>query len=379
MRQKTGSITLLFLALFLTNARNALASNTWYVDATHGSDSNNGTTPASACKTIARAISYSTLGDSIAVAAGTYKENLSIGFDLTIIGSNALTTSIDGSNSNTVVGINSSGAHVNISQLTITNGTGLTHGGGGIYNAGTLTLNNVTVSGNSSNDSATAAAGLGGGIYNAGTLTIFNSTLSGNSVTRYRPGATPMGGGIYNTGKLVIANSTIAANQASDNYPAGPPYGGGVASVSGTVMISSTTLSQNAAIMRTPYGTYASYGGGVYNKATTGVTFQNSILALNTSGGNCYGTLGSSGYNLSSDTSCSFNGPGEQKNINPLLGALQNNGGPTQTMALPAGSPAISAGNPNGCKDGTGNRLTTDQRGVARPATGACDIGAYNH
>ena len=194
MRQRTKSITLLFLALFLANARNALASSTWYVDAIHGSDSNNGATPASACKTIARAISYSTLGDSIAVAAGTYKENLSIGFDLTIVGSNAWTTSIDGSHSDTVVGINSSSARVNISQLTITNGTGLTHGGGGICNVGTLTLNNVTVSGNSSNDSVTAVAGLGGGIYNAGTLTMFNSTVSGNSVIRYRPRGYSVGG-----------------------------------------------------------------------------------------------------------------------------------------------------------------------------------------
>ena len=87
--------------------------------------------------------------------------------------------------------------------------------------------------------------------------------------------------------------------------------------------------------------------------------------------------MNSLGHNLSSDNTCNFNGTGDQKNINPKLGALQNNGGPTQTMALLAGSPAINAGNPSGCTDGAGNELTTDQRGVPRP--NPCDMGAYNH
>jgi hypothetical protein len=88
----------------------------------------------------------------------------------------------------------------------------------------------------------------------------------------------------------------------------------------------------------------------------------------------------SKGYNLSSDGSCNFNGRGDMNNINPMLGPLQNNGGPTQTQALLPGSPAIDAGNPSGCTDGLGHLLKTDQRGMPRPDTedkSGCDMGAY--
>lgn len=378
-KQKLTSSSLLFLALFLTTGRNALASGTWYVNGATGNDNNDGKSSLSACKTIGRAISKSFPGDSIVVAAATYPENLSIGFDLTVVGANARTTILDGGHSSTVITISSASAHVNLSQLTIRNGSGISHGGGGIYNLGTLAITNTTVSGNSSNDSVAAMGGLGGGIYNAGTLTIANTTVSGNSVSRARIGAIPYGGGIYNTGKLTITNSTITANQAADYWPAGVPYGGGITNVGGTVLISNSTISNNSALIHTPFGTASSYGGGIYNKSTTGVTFQNSILANNTSGGNCNGSVSSHGYNLSSDATCSFNGSGDQKNINPQLGPLKNNGGPTQTMALPVGSPAINAGNPSGCTDGSGNLLTTDQRGYPRPNPNACDMGAYNH
>lgn len=378
-KQKLTSSSLLFSALFLTVSLNAVAANIWYVDGSRGNDINNGTTPATACKTIGHAISKSSPGDSIVVAAAIYPENLSIGFDLTVVGANARTTILDGGHSSPVITISSASAHVNLSQLTIRNGSGISHGGGGIYNVGTLAITNTTVSGNSSNDSAAALGGLGGGIYNAGTLTVANTTISGNSVSRGRMSAIPYGGGVYNTGKLTITNSTITANQAADYWPAGLPYGGGISNVGGTVLISNSTISNNSALIHTPFGTASSYGGGIYNQGTTGVTFQNSILANNPSGGNCNGSVSSHGYNLSSDATCSFNGSGDQKGINPKLGPLQNNGGPTQTMALPVGSPAINAGNPSGCTDGSDYLLTTDQRGYPRPSSGACDIGAYNH
>jgi hypothetical protein len=220
---------------------------------------------------------------------------------------------------------------------------------------------------------------LGGGIYNAGILTIIQSTVSGNSVSRARIGASPAGAGIYNTGSLAITNSTLRGNQASDYFPAGAPYGGGLANGNGTVMINNSTVSQNTAIYHTPFGTVGAYGGGIYNNSTTAPTLQNSIVANNTSGGNCNGNVTSLGYNMSSDGTCNFSGPGDQKNINPRLGTLQNNGGPTQTMALLAGSPAMNAGNPSGCTDGSGHVLTIDQRGDPRPSQGACDMGAYNH
>jgi hypothetical protein len=88
----------------------------------------------------------------------------------------------------------------------------------------------------------------------------------------------------------------------------------------------------------------------------------------------------SNGYNLSSDGSCDFSGPGDLNNTDPKLGPLQNNGGPTQTQALLPGSPAIDAGNPSGCTDNKGNLLKTDQRGAPRPGkedTSGCDMGAY--
>jgi len=112
------------------------------------------------------------------------------------------------------------------------------------------------------------------------------------------------------------------------------------------------------------------------------VTLQNSIVANSPSGGNCAGfsTVTSNGYNLSSDNTCNFTGPGDMNSTDPKLKPLGSYGGPTQTAGLHSGSPAIDAGNPNGCTDGNGNLLTTDQRGAPRPDpedTGGCDIGAY--
>jgi hypothetical protein len=87
----------------------------------------------------------------------------------------------------------------------------------------------------------------------------------------------------------------------------------------------------------------------------------------------------SNGYNLSSDGTCNFSTSGDRNNTDPMLGTLQYNGGPTATMALPSGSPAIDAGNPLGCKDSQGHLLTTDQRGMPRPDSKekVCDMGAY--
>ena len=75
-------------------------------------------------------------------------------------------------------------------------------------------------------------------------------------------------------------------------------------------------------------------------------------------------------HNLSDDATCSFTDTGDIQNADPLLGTLQNNGGATNTQALGAASPAIGAANPGTCSG-------TDQRGVARPQQGTCDIGAF--
>ena len=107
-----------------------------------------------------------------------------------------------------------------------------------------------------------------------------------------------------------------------DYWPAGVPYGGGIANESGTAIISNSTLSKNTALIHTPFGSAGTYGGGIYNDGSANATFQNSVLANNTSGGNCTGTLNSLGYNMSSDNTCHLNGPGDQKSINPMLGGI---------------------------------------------------------
>jgi len=110
-------------------------------------------------------------------------------------------------------------------------------------------------------------------------------------------------------------------------------------------------------------------------------TLQNTIVAHSPHGGNCYGTMTSKGYNLSSDNTCRFKGPGDLNDTKPNLGTLRNHGGPTQTIPERLDSPTVDAGSPNGCTDARGKPLTTDQRGYPRPGQykhdKRCDMGAY--
>jgi hypothetical protein len=373
----------LFAAVFLALASTAMASTTWYVNGVSGSDSNNCMSAQTACKTIGHTISLASSGDSIMVAAATYTENLTIAFSLKVTGSGAATTIIDGGGVGPVVTISDTTAHVSLSKVTIRNG----HAGkgGGIYNNGTLTVSNSILSGNS----ASSGLGSGGGIQNNGTLTINNSTVSGNTARGTASGG--LGGGIGNYGTVTISNSTITGNSVSGAFGAG--FGGGIGNA-GTATISDSTISGNVATAygggifnegnlttinnSTVSGNKGYKGGGVANYSGTAI-LQNSIVA-NNSGQNCYESMASKGYNLSSDSTCNFNSTGDLNNTNPELGPLQNNGGPTQTMALLSGSPAIDAGNPSGCTDGHGNLLKTDQRGKPRHDTedsGGCDMGAY--
>jgi len=158
-----------------------------------------------------------------------------------------------------------------------------------------------------------------------------NSTISGNS-------AGTSGSGIYNVGlPLHAANSTISGNSAGTS-------GGGIFNFAGLVEIANCTVSGNS----------ASSGGGIYNSAAQfGAVLQtaNTIFNAGASGENIFndgGTVISDGYNLSSDDGGGYlNGPGDQINTDPMLGPLQNNGGPTLTHAPLPGSPAIDAGDPN--------------------------------
>jgi hypothetical protein len=250
------------------------------------------------------------------------------------------------------------GAIDNYSTLAIVNSTLSNNNGGGgeggaILNetGATATITSSTLSGNKGTSS--------GGISNYGTMTIDSSTLSGNT-------SGFSAGGIYNAGTLTLSDSTIAANSAYSG-------GGGILN-GGTLTINNSTIAGNA-------NSLGSFGGGIYNGGA--LNMQNTILAGNTDTGGApdlYGSLTSSGYNLIGNTAGSSGGfaATDLLNVNPRLGPLQNNGGPTQTMALLSGSPALDAGDPNYLTDTT-NPLAYDQRGPGfnRVANGRIDIGAF--
>src|SRR6516165_3444071 len=143
---KSSFRSLLRIALLLALIPVASAT-TWYVNGVSGRDSDNCKTYTTACKTIGHVISRAASGDTVMVAAATYQENLTIGKSLTIFGSGAKTTIIDGGRVATVVTVSSSSIQATLSKLTIRNG-GRVISGGGIYNVGTLKIIDSTVSGN---------------------------------------------------------------------------------------------------------------------------------------------------------------------------------------------------------------------------------------
>jgi predicted outer membrane repeat protein len=252
--------------------------------------------------------------------------------------------------------------------------------GGAIANSGTITISDCTLSGNSAHDMGRGATG--GAIYNKSSMTISGSTISGNTVGNppgYGRPSLISGGGISNDGTLTVTDCTLSANQAveifGDGYYTYTGRGGGIYNF-GTATLTNCTLSLNS----------AAQGGGiyVYNNAILNLT--NTIVAGNTSPyGNesdIYGPVTTADHNLvgngygSSGLLNGVNGNIVGGNGNPVinadLGPLQNNGGPTETMALLAGSPAI------GHADNT-KAPTTDQRGVTRldEAGEITDIGAF--
>jgi predicted outer membrane repeat protein len=387
----------------------ALAS-TWYVSGVNGDDGNGCKTKATACETIGHAITLAASGDTIQIGAATYQENLSIPFNLTLNGANEATTIVDGTNSANVFTVGA-GISLTLLNLTIKNGVGYS-GGGGVNNSGTLTVNKSNFYMN------TALSG--GAILNTGMAIISDTNFSGNSpyffghsascgavdnrstmritastfVNNYANNNFTSGGAICNGGTLMIRGSTFSTNSSQGNNGG---YGGAIYTYAGTLSVTNSTFSDNSAT--TSGGAIYSQGGtvrisnstiginpenigggGALSNVGSSVFIQNSIVANSANGGNCAGTITSDGYNLSSDSTCNFSGRGDLNGENPRLGALRNNGGPTQTMALQIGSPALDAGNPGGCRDFAGNLLKTDQRGLPRPGGGettGCDMGAY--
>jgi hypothetical protein len=140
-------------------------------------------------------------------------------------------------------------------------------------------------------------------------------------------------GGIFNYGALTVDNSTFSGNSAP-NGAGGGIHNGQLFGQTGTLVISNSTLSPNTA--------GAGQGGGIFNLMRATAVVQNSIVS-DSAGGNCGGRVTSHGYNVSSDRTCHFSNAGDLNNTDPRLGPLRDNGGPTLTMALLPGSPAIDA------------------------------------
>src|SRR3989337_1208938 len=234
--------------------------------------------------------------------------------------------------------------------------------GGGIASgtmggAGTLTITDSTIGDNSARSNGggidntiiinNTAAAFGGGIANFVEALSFETTIT-NSIINSNM-ALEIGGGIIHAGKMNINNSNISGN-----------FGDGFSNQdNGMGILPNTALT---------FSTISDNMRGISN-FTGMVNLDSSIVAKNSSG-DCSGSMISLGHNLASDNSCSLTAMGDLPNTNPLLGPLQNNGGPTESQALLPGSPAIGKGNPS-CPP-----PSTDQRGVER-AQGMCDIGAF--
>ena len=300
---------------------------------------------------------------------------------VTMNGTGADVLAIDGNATSRVFQIGS-GETVTISGLTIRNGHDDSIGGGIDNEVGaTLTITNSTLSGNTAGSVGNPAVE-GGGIYNIGTLTIVNSTLSANTAGGISGG----GGGIFSAGTLIILNSTVSGNTATKG--AGIDNAGDAT----TVTITNSTLSGNTA---SAYGGACFNGGTMHivnstlsdNSASIGggilvfgpLQIGNTILNGGDSGANIdsFGevTVTTLGYNLSSDDAGGhLTGTGDQINTDPVLGPLQDNGGPTFTHALLPGSPAIDAGDPNFTPP-----PFFDQRGPGfdRVVNGRIDIGSF--
>jgi hypothetical protein len=237
----------------------------------------------------------------------------------------------------------------NIGTMDIAGGTITDNASGGISNDRTMVIRESNIVHNQGF----------GGISNTGTITVLASTIANNNAIGF-------GGGLANGGTLTIVNSTIANNTCSE-------AGGGISNL-GTSSIRSCTIAGNEAPL----------AGGIFQGR--GMTeLQGTLVAQNRGGDapDVRGSFVSRGHNLIGDgsNSAGFQSPGDQVGtaahpIDPRLGPLQDNGGPTPTMALLPGSPAIDTGD-------AGFFPATDQRGFPRPQDGnddglaVSDIGAF--
>lgn len=300
-----------------------------------------------------------------------------------------------------------SGATLTVNSSIFTGNSALQ--GGGIFNDGNQSTSAAVVTINNSIFSSNSTSNPGGGIYNFGelggngTVMISNSTFSGNTAGNNGTGD---GGAIYNdalggTTTLMVDDSTFSGNSTSGGDGGGiANFGAGFGS-NATLVISNSTFSGNSSIVVggaiyndgeggsapltlnncTFGGNFADAAGdSIYNEGENGnapASFANTIFKAGTAGNffNNGGTFISLGYNLASDDGGGFlTGPGDQVNTDPLLGPLQDNGGPTFTHELLPSSPAIDGGDP-----GFTPPPFFDQRGPGfdRVVNGRIDIGSF--
>lgn len=224
---------------------------------------------------------------------------------------------------------------LNLTDVAIQNSHAQSFGGGIYKNSGSLNIDHSTISGNS-------AGGFGGGFsINYPSVSLVDCTISGNSANGF-------GGGFYGrtgSNSLTIRNSTISGNSAGST-------GGGFLLNKSNVVLTNSIVANNTA------PTDAEFDGATQTATPTNVTANFSLIE--------------GGYSVSG----TFSGANNIFGQDPKLGPLTNNGGPTQTLALLPGSPAIDAGENSTCE-------TTDQRGQSRPYDGdkngsaICDMGAF--
>ena len=264
---------------------------------------------------------------------------------------------------------------VEIEDSVISNSTSGNLGGGGIWNqdGGSVTIVDSAITGNYAISTDSGQNTIGGGIanYNA-TATITGSTISGNTVKNVYDFQSAYGGGVASYGSpstLTITNSTITGNEAEDNVFAA---GGGIGLQGGTdrLRLESSTVSGNSATVDNAVG---GYGGGIFNNSLLEPVLMNSIVANNTIDGPA--SSGPDMANPSGETQADFtlfenatglvldqSVPGSVlTGVDPLLGGLLFNGGPTRTLKPATTSPVIDRGGT------TGTPQTTDQRGLLRP------------
>ena len=328
-------------------------------------------------------------GTAVTISGLTFKDSetsSSIGF---IFNEGTLTLSNSTISGNTTTDPNGGSGIYNTGTLTLTNSTVAGNTGSGISNSGssTLILTNSTVSGNTSTNYS------GGGIYNGGTATLSNSTVSGNTSTN--------GGGIYNyDGTATLSNSTVSGNASTNGN------GGGIFIQSSVDASGEVSIAQVDLTFSTIYDNTAHSGGDIaIEDATTDsngnltaikqrsqVKISNSIVAGDPAhpGPDIVGMLTSYGYNLfQGNSGVTFDpttrmqhGTDKTLSVNDLTKlfadpvGLRDNGGPTKTYALAPGSLALDQIPLDACHV---NSITTDQRNMKRPDDheNACDIGAY--